>query len=67
MNLISMTMVNAMKPVPYSMPVKNGSKNIQKTALKAQNTIRVSGLLNPCVNDSPSAEFSRSHANRTAV
>jgi len=60
-------MVNAIKPVLYVIGVKKGSKKIQKTALKAQKTILVSGFLNPRLIEAPPAEFFRSHANRMAV
>ena len=66
-SLMKIIAANAIKPVLYSIGVKKGSKKTQKTALKAQKTILVSGLLNPCLTESPAAEFFRSHANRMAV
>ncbi len=59
--------VNAMKPVPYAIGVKKGSKKTQKMVLKAQNAILVSRLLNPFMTESPDSEFLRSHTNRMAV
>jgi hypothetical protein len=53
--------------VLYVIGVKKGSKKTQKTALKAQKTILVSGLLNPRLIEASAVVFFRSHANRMAV
>ena len=56
-----------MKPVLYSIGVKNGSKNTQKMVLKAQKAILVIRFLKPFLTNSPVVEFLRSHTNRMAV
>ena len=62
-----MIAVNAIKPVLYSIGVKNGSKKTQKMVLKAQKAILVTRFLNPFLTKSTVAESFRSHTNRMAV
>ncbi len=63
LSLVNIITAKAIKPVLYSIEVKKGSKNKRKAALKAQNAILVSRLLNACFTVTGSSDF-RSHANR---
>ena len=65
-SLIAIITVNTIKPVLYSMAVKNGTKKIQKAALYAI-LIRVIGREIICLTEMSFAKLFRSHANRMAV
>ena len=65
-NRIEITVVNKIKPTPYSTVVRNGSRNIQNAALYAFR-IKENGCMNSCLIKASLLDFSFSHANRMDV